>query len=92
MEGGGGKERGERGEEELEGEERGGERRESEEGSRCGEDGGEVRVRVRVLEEWVEVYEEDDALCLGVICGVCHWRSEILEKWWEKTRGKGRFG
>lgn len=74
MEGGRGEEGREGGEEKVEGEERGGERREGEEGSGGGEDGGEV---VRVLEEGVEVDEEDYALGLGVICGVCHWRSDL---------------
>lgn len=60
---GGGEERGEGGDEELEGEERGGERREAEDSVGRSLDLGQVFAAIRVLmEERVEVDEEYDPL------------------------------
>lgn len=69
---GGGEERGEGGEEELEGEEggRGREGREREQGFGGGEDVLRVIAVVVVVEEWVEIDEENDALGVGV---TRHW-------------------
>lgn len=53
MESGGGAERRDTGEEELEGEERGREGREGKEDFGGGEDGIKVRVRVLEVEKWV---------------------------------------